>query len=385
MYKLLHIHHEIIFVGDTLKFIDARFENEVIFIGSSDDNKTAKLDKLGIGYRVFENTPQNLKLIANYAEKYDGVIFYCLEDTKIQILMNLNLKIKAFARFFGFELYNLCMDQYLSDKTLGVMPEKKKAKSNLKVLYHKVKRWLKIVLNKEYSINSDNQKTIYKRLDAIFVVNRFEYQELKELFYLPKLIELQFTNHENEVHEFKVIKEKLNQIIVGNNGSEVNNHIDVFEIIGRSNIKEKVEFNLFFSYGNKRSYSEVVRTLARGMKNVNLIENFLAKQEFETIYESAAALVINSYRQNALGNVFTAIKVGCKIYLNKRSSTYKWLIAEGFLISELEDLKHDLESGNFKLSAEQQQRNIDCFIASMKRYSVNDFLNKVIDTLNEKK
>lgn len=385
MYKLLHIHHEIIFVGDTLKFIDTRFKNEIIFIGAKDSNKLAKLDKLGVEYQVFENTSVNIKLIAKYAEKYEGVVFYCLEDIKIQILMNLSPDIKVFARFFGFELYNLCMDQYLSDETLSVIPGKQKANKNLKSIYHNIKRKLKIVFNREYSINFDNQKNIYKRLDAIFVVNRFEYDELKELFYLPKLIELQFTNHVNELHEFKVIKEKSNQIILGNNGAEVNNHIDIFKIIRDSNIKENVKFNLFFSYGNKRTYSDVVRILAKGMKNVHLIEDFLAKEEFESIYESAAALVINSYRQNALGNIFTAIKVGCKIYLNKRSSTYKWLIAEGFIISELEDLKNDLESGSIKLTVEQQQINIDCFIGSMRKYSVNDFLNKVIDTLNEKK
>lgn len=383
MYKLLHIHHEIIFAWDTLKFVDPRFENEIIYIGESDAGKNENLARVGIPYKVYENTLDNITQIAKYAKGFDGVVFYCLEDVKANILLQLDPKIKTLTRFFGFELYNLCMDQYLSDRTHEVLPQEESTPSSLRSFLGATKRKLKQRFRKDYALNLTNQKSIYERLDAIFVINKFEYNELKEIFYLPKLIELKFTNHENELDEFKVISEKSNRIIVGNNGAEVNNHIDIFDIIKSSSIKDEVEFDLFFSYGNSRPYSKVVRDLAKDINQVRLIEDFLPKEEFEAIYESSAALVINSYRQNALGNIFTAIKVGCKIYLNKRSSTYHWLIAEGFNISKVEDLKADLESGNIKLSAEQQQRNIECFINAIKSYSVQDLLDKVINTLND--
>ena len=110
----------------------------------------------------------------------------------------------------------------------------------------------------------------------------------------------------------------------------------------------------------------------------------LEKDEFEATYTQAEALVINSYRQHAVGNIITAIKYGCKIYLNKRSSTYHWLVSKGFLINEVDNLKNDIESGNIKLSVEEQQHNLDCFVKAVKDYSVEDFVNNVVTILEEK-
>lgn len=384
MYKLLHIHTDIKFIEDSLKFIDKRFNNEIVFLGVSDNNTVDKFRNLGIPFKIFDNSQENIKSIIVLANRFDAVIFYCLEDIKIQILLGLQSKIKTFTRFFGFELYNLCMNKYLSDETLNLLPSKKQTvigyiKSKISIL----KRSSNILLNKEYSLKFDNQKRVYKKLDAILMINKFEYDELRELFYLPKLIELQFTNHENETHEFKTTDYKSNKIIVGNNGSETNNHIDVLNVFKNSKIKDNIELNLFFSYANTRTYSYKIKEIVSKIKNVNLIEKFLSKEEFEYIYESSAALVIGSYRQNALGNIFTAIKFGCKIYLSKRSSTYRWLISKGFIISEVDDLKHDLESGNIKLSIIDQKKNIDLFLSGIKEYSVNDFLTNIIAVLEE--
>ncbi|MES2567383.1 MAG: hypothetical protein V4565_10975 [Bacteroidota bacterium] len=387
MYKLLHVHNLITFVWDSDKFVNDEFENEVLFIGSSTEDNRKKLSVLSYPYKIIDSSKKDIDSIIAYVNTFDGVVFYSLNNSAVQILVNLRPKIKTFLRFFGFELYNLCMDNYLSEKTLNLLsqqPSETKSVNVIKIFYNFLKRKLKIFLDKEYVVKDDNQERVYRKLDAIFVINEYEYNELRDLFYLPELIELQFTNHEKETHEFKTIKGKSNKIIVGNNGAEVNNHIDVLEIIWKFNCKVDVEFDLFFSYGNSKAYSYKIREMASEIKNVNLIEKFLSKEEFELMYESAAALVINSYRQNALGNIFTALKVGCKVYLNRRNSTYKWLISKGFLISEVDDLESDIELGNIKLSVEEQQRNIDLFLLVMKEYSVRDFLSNVIDVLKDK-
>jgi hypothetical protein len=236
-----------------------------------------------------------------------------------------------------------------------------------------LRKW-RILLNKEYRIQADNQEKVYRRLTGVMMINKEEYDELSASFYLPKLIELQFSNHEKEIHELKSKSPKLNKIIVGNSGGRWNNHFEILNIINKAENKSGIEFHLFFSYENESPYSRDVRSLAKKIKNVYLIEQFLNKEDFESIYYSSAALIINSYRQHAVGNIITALKFGCKIYLNKRSSTYRWLLSKGFLVTEIGDLENDVSNNNISLTPGEQLHNFNCFLAVIKNYSLDDFL-----------
>lgn len=380
MYKLLHIHSNIIFIDHSRRYIDERFHNEIAFLGENNNDNVVKLNGYGISYKIYANTKIGIKTLSEYANQFDGVIFHSLTEIHVQILYSIQSKVKTFLKFFGYELYNLRMDDFLSKKTLQICAHTQENYSVLSWL----KRKIKILINKDYTVKLDNQKKVYKRFDAILVVNKFEYDELQNLFYLPKLIERQLIDQTGDLSICRTVSHKSNTIIVGNNGAEINNHIDVLDIISDAVFDEEIEFKLFFNYGNQRDYSKKLKKIVQKTKNVKLIEDFLSMSEFESVYATSSALVINSYRQNALGNIFMAIEVGCKIYLNKQCSTYKWLKSKGFIISEVDELKDDLESGNFKLSIEDQQKNIDCFVRALESYPVKEFLNNIIFVLEKK-
>jgi hypothetical protein len=356
------------------------FSNEIIFIGGSNKETIDKLSNLPFPCKIFDET--DVKAVIEYANKFDGIVFYNLDEIKVQILLHIKPAVKTFLRFFGYELYGIGAEYFLSAKTWNFFVKPQRTfLGKLRAIYLFCKRKLKIMFNKEYDVQPDNQRKVYAKLDAVMMINRFEYLELSKRFYLPRLIELQFTNHENEIHQFKYNQDKSNKIIIGNSGHRWNNHIDVLDIIGNAKNESNTQFCLFFSYGTESIYSQEVRSLSNKVRNLSLIEEFLDKEKFEEIYSSAAALVINSYRQHAIGNIITGIKYGCKIYLNKKSSTYHWLISKGFLISEVGELRNDIESGNIKLTVEQQQHNFDSYLSVIKSYSVNDFLNNVRNVL----
>jgi hypothetical protein len=385
MYKLLHIHHNIVFIDHSRRYVCENIYNEVLFIGVNNEENLAKLKKYGIDFKIIEKSKENINSIVEYANKFHGVVFNDPTEMEIQILLQLNPKIKTFLKLFGAELYMICADKFLSEKTWQLQPKIQPTLINkIKRLYHFFKRKLKILLNKEYSVKLDNQKIIYQRLDAILIMSKYEYDDLNKLFYLPKIIERQFIDQINDINECKVISQKENKIIIGNSGHRWNNHIDVLDIIKNSENKDNIEFHFFFSYGTESFYSQKVKSLAQEIKNTHLIEKFLVKDEFELIYTQASALIINSYRQHAVGNIIAAIKYGCKIYLSKRSSTYHWLLSKGIIISEIDNLKNDIENKNIKLSVEKQQHNIDCFVKAVKDYPVKNFINNVIAVLEEK-
>ena len=339
MYKLLHIHTNPTFFWDTLKFVDEKFNNEIAFIGAYDENTIAKLNKLNLVYKTYENTEQKIKQLVEHTSQFDGIILYGLDEYQTKTLLQISSKVKIFLRFFGAELYMIRAKEFLSETTWKYQfKENATLLGKLKLFLGLFKRKIKITFNKECDVQIDNQKKVYQRFNSVMMINEFEYKELSKSFFLPKLITLQFTNHEKESIRL-ITSKKSNKIIIGNSGHRWNNHLDLLDIIKNSNNIGNIEFQLFFSYGAESVYSKKVKSLAQEIKNVHLIESFLEKDEFEATYTQAEALVINSYRQHAVGNIITAIKYGCKIYLNKRSSTYHWLVSKGFLINEVDNLK----------------------------------------------
>lgn len=386
MYKILHIFTDNKFFYDADKFVNQKFHSEILYIGSSTEETIARLKKSPFEYKILENTPNGVNMMIHHANKFDGIIFYSISEPGVEMLFRINSNVKTFLRFFGWELYGFYIEKFLSEKTLALHPEKQKQtiKGVIGEIKSKFKRKIKILLNKEYSVKLDIQKKVYKKLDAVMMINEFEYSELRELFYLPKLIKIGLTTHPYTRDEIFLNAQRTNTIILGNSGANVNNHIDVLDIINASNYKDSIKFYMFFSYANVDAYAQNIKAIAKKTKDVVLLEDFLAKEEFESMYLTASALIINSTRQHATANIFIAIKNGCKVYLNKKSSTYKWFIANGLLISDVDtDLKRDLETGNFKLSIEEQQINADAFLKIVNDYTVDDFLNQVISVLNK--
>src|ERR1700752_1681678 len=112
IYKLLHIHTNATFISDSDKFVAENFANEVLFIGDSTIGNINKQNQLKFPYRIIENAPTNVNEMVEYANQFDGVIFYALCETRVQILLHLNPGIKPFLRFFGHQLYSFYPKEY---------------------------------------------------------------------------------------------------------------------------------------------------------------------------------------------------------------------------------------------------------------------------------
>lgn len=137
---------------------------------------------------------------------------------------------------------------------------------------------------------------------------------------------------------------------------------------------------LFFNYGSNNYYTDTVRREVN-QKNIVLLENFLSIENFNKIYDNATALVINSYRQHALGNIFSALLSGTKVYLNKKSSTYKWLKHEGFIISEINELPRDIDNNKIMLTQKEYQHNVNCYNQMKANYTNINFIENIITVL----
>lgn len=368
MIRLIHIHTDPKFIFDSVRFKDKDIFNFIIFLGESDEYVLSKIKGLNFKYRILPKSKVSIQLIANEYKEFNGSVLYDLCRYKVQLTDLFPNNHTFFLRLFGYELYLKLVNKYISNPTLkAAYPISLKNYSLKDYITRKISR----IRGKEFIFETEVEQYNMRRVDAILLFSKQEYHELTNYITLPPLIQLNLNENFNLIPS-----NKENKIIIGNSRALWNNHLDILKIIQRSK-NTTYQYKLFFNYGPENDYTELVRKTCLTIENCKLEEGFLSIDRFEEIYMTAAALVINSYRQHALGNIFTAIKSGCKIYLNPISSTYKWLTAEGLSINTISDFETDLRENNMELTERQQLENITRFSRVADTYTKKEFLQKI--------
>ncbi|MEX0778981.1 MAG: hypothetical protein WD491_13100 [Balneolales bacterium] len=365
--KTIHLHSDVKFIDDTRSFENDRFANTVIILGEKGTYK-GYYEKNALYYRF---SFKQLRKIINYCKSADLVILYNLDFSKSFIANRLPGTVKVAWRFFGLELYSKIPDEVFS--SLSVMHLEP---SNTTWFSYLIKQMgpfkFKQLIKRLEFIRAIN------RIDSFWGVSDYEYAALKRKWpRLPEFVQLPF--HEKETKYFTINKKK-NEIIIGNSRNRYNNHLDIIKIITKCRNKDKYDYFVFFSYGPLNNYTKAVRETAADVKKVKFIDEFLSDEEFREVYRNASAFVMNSYRQMAMGNIFTAFRNGVKVYLNKRNIIYDWLIKEGFMIYSVEDFTADIEDNNITLSSEDMKYNINQYHKMTRIYNILDFQSKIYNS-----
>ncbi|MFW6009489.1 MAG: hypothetical protein ACOCP8_09525, partial [archaeon] len=218
--------------------------------------------------------------------------------------------------------------------------------------------------------------------------DRIEYNFLLKYYnQLPEFIKLPYGDFKDiklPPFDLKKTTEKP-VIIVGNNRSSYNNHFDIIELIENSSNKEKYNFSFLINYGTINSYSTKLYKILKDRKYYSGLTNFFPFNEFVTLYQKSTALVINGYRQMAVGNIFLGIQNGLKIYLNKKGVVYHWLIEEGFKIYSLEDFKNDIDNNKVFLSYSIAEYNLRQLKKITVNYTLSDFQKDLYNKITERK
>lgn len=169
-------------------------------------------------------------------------------------------------------------------------------------------------------------------------------------------------------------------ILVGNSASETNNHIDIFQSLALQDLgSRKVIVPL--SYGDP-NYRRKLVAAGNSMlgKNFFPLENFLPLDEYSSIISSCNIVVMNHVRQQALGNIGTALYQGAHVYLDPKNPVYKFFKEKNTLIhTTLELASNPLPYGGLSPAQVQENRSIlqDLWGYENIKSNVNNLINKV--------
>lgn len=146
-------------------------------------------------------------------------------------------------------------------------------------------------------------------------------------------------------------------ILVGNSATPTNNHIEIFQQLGRLDIgKRKLIVPL--SYGDATYREEIIR-IGHAMFGANFfpLTQFMPLADYNRVIASCGIAIMNHKRQQALGNINTMLYQGAKVFLNPDSAVYSFFRNRGAHVYPVDELGGSGEDAFSPLTEEQVRKN----------------------------
>lgn len=145
-----------------------------------------------------------------------------------------------------------------------------------------------------------------------------------------------------------------NEIMIGHSGSPIVNHYEILEYLSKINYPHSIFVPL--SYG-KAAYISKLKSASSQFHHLNITfqTDYMNKDDYYRKIENVGYFILNSYCQQALGNIFFFLWTGAKVFLRKNTSSYLTLKERGFYVYNIDE---ELTSENLSpLTPEQKRHN----------------------------
>ncbi|MBP5364982.1 MAG: TDP-N-acetylfucosamine:lipid II N-acetylfucosaminyltransferase [Bacteroidales bacterium] len=323
---------------------------------------------------VCQNVEQDLKMIKRYVDrikiipeknvldyinqnKFDAIILHSFVAVSPLTIIQIPKKIRVFWFGWGYDIYNF--------------PE---YRPFLKWNLYKPLTYRYINSSLSVRINQLVSKIIFfiKRKDKLFdkALNRidffsgilpFEYDLLKHnskfraqrvLFSYSSLAGLK--SYEN----FE--RYDGNNILIGNSAVSTNNHLDLLEYLRQLDLEGK-KIIMPLSYGGQGDYVKYIIKKYKEFLGDKLIPvvDFLPFDVYTSYIKSCSVAIFFMERQQAMGNIITALKYGCKVFLSDKNPVYKFYRDMGVSVFSVErDLNNENIANSLEESEIEKNRNI---------------------------
>lgn len=298
-----------------------------------------KIDK----YRFVQTNTNFIKTIEEYTSSARIVIFHGMSDIQALVVKKLRKKSKKYVWVpFGTEVYN---NKYIV-KNLSISP------ITYKSFVFSKKKWIKEILRPAYYLLLKGEKSpklrikkSFMKMDYITILYEEELWNYMKLGIVNPHIEfVKFTYYPIDI-VINANSDFVNgrNILLGNSASYTNNHLEVFEILKKFDLKE---FSIItpLSYG-KKDYANKIINLGNEFfgDRFQPITDFKPLREYHKILQCCGVAIMNHSRTQATGNIITLLFLGSKIFLSKETTIFHYLKRIGCFVFSIE---HDLDFEN---------------------------------------
>ncbi|WP_055413236.1 TDP-N-acetylfucosamine:lipid II N-acetylfucosaminyltransferase [Nonlabens sp. YIK11] len=127
-------------------------------------------------------------------------------------------------------------------------------------------------------------------------------------------------------------------ILLGNSASYTNNHMEIIDFLAAMDLSNR-QVIIPLNYGDM-DYALAVQSYAENKLGdiAYPLMDFLPFNEYQDLLASCSVVIMNHKRQQALGNIIQALYSGSKIVLRSESTVFKYLLENGFVIEDMDQL-----------------------------------------------
>ena len=339
MPKILHISGDEKFIDAANYLYEKAFPNSNTFFIITANNKDYKLNYIKniSNYTIYSKNRKSVNEISKQIKNYDLIVLHNLLCFHAKIVKK-NPKAIYNWVFFGAEIYNrhnLFKNSILGDKT------KKLIKKEL--IFKKYKTYLRNII--KYGVpNTVTYAFKYiKHIDYFTILHKEEYNLFLEKGILDsKMKWLKYTYYPIEFifNKNKDVKINGNNILLGNSAALTNNSIEAIDILKTLDLGDR-KVIIPLSYGDLQYIDDIINYGKKELgNNFYPITNFMPLDDYNNMLQTCNVLIINSYRQQAVGNILASMWMGAKVFLDYRNTFYHYLKRIGcsvYLINDLSD------------------------------------------------
>lgn len=131
-------------------------------------------------------------------------------------------------------------------------------------------------------------------------------------------------------------KEK-NDIMIGHSGSPILNHYEIVAELSNQHVKNEIYIPL--AYGKSSYIQKLQNQINQNCSNLKISFqiDFMSKDAYYNRISHVGYFILNSFCQQALGNIFFFLWVGTKVFLRKETSSFITFKEKGFSIFAIDD------------------------------------------------
>ena len=283
---------------------------------------------------------------------YDAVFLYSIKECPSTVISLIPKRIKVFWFAMGYDLYTYPMRNPFIEVPNLIGPLTSMIKEPFTV---RIKHVLKTILS--LPLESLAYKAMY-RTDYFSGVLDYEYDLLKEKNdYKGGKVKFQYSSLDS--FETRGKKEDYigDNILIGNSAAETNNHLEILQYLKKLNIGDR-KIIVPLSYGGWKVQKQIImESYENDFHNQFVpILNFMPFADYKRIIGSCSIAVFGYERQQAMGNINTALNMGCKVFLSNTSPVFTFLKKQGLYVYSIQNDLSTCEI-NTPLTEEEKSHN----------------------------
>lgn len=270
-----------------------------------------------------------------YNIQYDAIVLHSFGVINPSIINNIPKEIKLFWFGFGYDIYNYpSQAPFLQWNLYKPITKKYITSSLIQTLRNFFLHFLFIIRHRKHLY----EKAL-NRIDYFSGVLDFEYDLMRRNpYFRAQQVKFSYSSLEILKSYEQFQHYNGNNILVGNSAAITNNHLDLLDYLKKIDLNNK-KIILPLSYAGTKRYVRKIQYIYK--KNFGdgtiILTDFIPLSEYMKYIRSCSIAVFFMERQQAMGNIISALKNGCKVFLSDNNPVYKFYKKIGIIVFSVEN------------------------------------------------